>query len=73
MVVFFVMDLASPRPVFALLDPVLALSGVLAVVLMILGVVAVALRQQLALAPTLRGGVLLASYGVAIWINYGFR
>ena len=73
MVVFFVMDLASPRPVFSLLDPVLALSGALAVVLMLLGVAAVALRRHLVLAPNLRGGVLLASYGVAIWIIYAFR
>jgi len=73
MVVFFVMDLASPRPVFSLLDPVLALSGTLAVVLMLLGVAAVALRRQLAFAPAVRGGVLLASYGVAIWIMYTYR
>jgi cation:H+ antiporter len=73
MVVFFVMDLASRQPVFSLLDPVLALSGALAVVLMVLGVAALALRRQLVLAPTLRGGVLLASYGVAIWIIYAFR
>jgi cation:H+ antiporter len=73
MVVFFVMDLASPRPVFTLLEPVLALSGALAVVLMLLGVAAVALRRQIVLAPTLRGGVLLASYGVAIWIIYACR
>jgi cation:H+ antiporter len=73
MVVFFVMDLASSRPVFSLLDPVLALSGTLAVVLMLLGVAAVALRRQHALAPALRGGVLLASYGIAIWIIYAYR
>jgi len=73
MVVFFVMDLASPRPVFSILDPLLALSGALAVVLMLLGVAAVALRRHLVLAPTLRGGVLLASYGAAIWIIYAFR
>jgi cation:H+ antiporter len=73
MVVFFVMDLASRLPVFSLLDPVLALSGALAVALMLLGVAAVALRRHLVLAPTLRGGVLLASYGVAIWIVYAFR
>jgi cation:H+ antiporter len=73
MVVFFVMDLASPRPVFSLLDPVLALSGALAVVLMMLGMAAVALRRHLVLAPALRGGVLLASYGIAIWIIYAFR
>jgi cation:H+ antiporter len=68
MVVFFVMDLVSRRPVFSLLDPVLALSGALAVVLMVLGVAVVALRRHLVLAPTLRGGVLLASYGAAILI-----
>jgi cation:H+ antiporter len=73
MVVFFVMDLASRPPVFSLLDPVLALSGALAVVLMLLGIVAIALRRQLVFAQTLRGGVLLASYGVAIWIIYAFR
>jgi cation:H+ antiporter len=73
MVVFFAMDLVSPHPIFSLLDPVLALSGALAVVLMLLGVAAVALRRQLVLAPNLRGGVLLASYGVAIWIIYVCR
>jgi cation:H+ antiporter len=73
MVVFFVMDLVSTRPVFSLLDPVLALSGGLAVVLMLLGVAVVALRRHLVLAPTLRGGVLLASYGLAILIIYACR
>jgi cation:H+ antiporter len=73
MVVFFVMDLASPRPVFSLLDPVLALSGGLAVILMLLGVVAIALRRRVLLDQTLRGGVLLACYGVAIWILYALR
>jgi cation:H+ antiporter len=73
MVVFFVMDMVSPYPVFSLLDPVLALSGALAVVLMLLGVAAVAWRRHLVLAPTLRGGVLIASYGVAIWIIYVCR
>jgi cation:H+ antiporter len=73
MVVFYVMDLASPRPVFSLLDPLLALSGALAVGLMVLGLVAVSIRRHVVLAPTLRGGVLLASYGVAIWIIYAYR
>ena len=73
MVVFFVMDLVSTRPVFSLLDPVLALSGGLAVMLMLLGVAVVLLRRHLVLAPTLRGGVLLASYGVAILIIYACR
>jgi hypothetical protein len=67
------MDLASPRPVFSLLDPVLALSGGLAVILMLLGVVALALRRRVVLDQTLRGGVLLACYGVAIWILYALR
>jgi len=73
MVVFFAMDVISPRPVFSLLDPLLALSGALAVILMLLGVVVVALRRHLVVAPTLRGGVLLASYGVAIFIIYACR
>jgi Ca2+/Na+ antiporter len=73
MVVFFVMDLAARRPVFSLLDPVLALSGGLAVVLMLLGVAALALRRHSPLTRPLRGGVLLASYGVAIWIIYACR
>jgi cation:H+ antiporter len=73
MVVFFVMDLVSPQPVFSLLDPLLALSGCLAVVVMLLGVVAVAMRRHLRFAPSLNGGVLLASYGLAIWIIYAFR
>jgi cation:H+ antiporter len=73
MVVFFVMDLVSPQPVFSLLDPLLALSGALAVVLMLLGVAAVVMRRHLRFAPSLNGGVLLASYGLAIWIIYAFR
>jgi cation:H+ antiporter len=73
MVVFFVMDLVSPRPVFSLLDPVLALSGWLAVVLMLLGVAAIALRRRVLPDATVRGGVLLASYGLAIWIIYAWR
>jgi cation:H+ antiporter len=73
MVVFFAMDVISARPVFSLLDPLLALSGALAVTLMLLGVVVVALRRHLVVAPNLRGGVLLASYGVAIFIIYACR
>ena len=73
MVVFYVMDLASPLPIFSQLDPILALSGSLAVVLMSLGVGAVAVRRRPLLAPALRGGVLLASYGVALLIIYLFR
>jgi cation:H+ antiporter len=73
MVVFFAMDLVSTRPVFSLIDPVLALSGALAVLLMLLGIAVVALRRHLVLAPTLRGGVLLASYGLAILIIYAYR
>lgn len=73
MVVFFVMDLVSTRPIFSSLDPVLALSGGLAVVLMLLGVAVIALRRHLVLAPTLRGGVLLACYGAAILIIYACR
>jgi hypothetical protein len=55
MVVFLRNGFGSPRPIFSLLDPVLALSGVLAVLLMLLGVAAVTLRRYLVLAPTLRG------------------
>jgi cation:H+ antiporter len=73
MVVFYVMDLASPRSIFSLLSPILGLSGALAVLLMLLGVVALALRRRLDFAPSLRGGVLLASYGLAIWIIYAYR
>jgi cation:H+ antiporter len=73
MVVFFAMDLASPRSVFALLDPVLALSGLLTVVLMLIGMGAVAYRRHHVLTPNFSGGVLLASYGFAIWIIYVFR
>ena len=73
MVVFFAMDLVSTRPVFSLLDPVLALSGALAVILMLLGLAVVALRRHLVPAPNLRGGVLLVSYGVAILIIYACR
>ena len=73
MVVFFAMDMISTRPVLTLLDPVLALSGGLAVVLMLLGVAVVALRRHLVLAPAVRGGLLLASYCVAIFIIYACR
>jgi cation:H+ antiporter len=71
MVVFFAMDLASPRaPVFSMLDPVLALSGFLAVALMVLGLAAVAYRRGPDAAANVGGGVLLASYGFAIWLLY---
>ncbi len=73
MVVFFVMDLVSTRPVFSLLDPVLAVSGALAVVLMVLGLAVVTLRRHVFPAPSLRGGVLLGSYCVAILIIYACR
>jgi cation:H+ antiporter len=73
MVVFYTMDLVSPAPVFSLLDPVLALPGALAVLLMILGVALVTVRRQLSIAPGLRGAVLLASYCLAIWIIYLYR
>ena len=70
MVVFFLMDLASPVPIFSTLDPVLALSGFLAVALMVLGLAAVAYRRGPASAANVGGGVLLASYGFAIWLLY---
>src|SRR5579883_169516 len=73
MVVFYVMDLASSTPVFSLLNPVLALSGVLATMLMILGVSLVRVRRRLSITRGLRGGFLLASYGLAIWITYRYR
>jgi cation:H+ antiporter len=73
MVVFFAMDLASPRPIFSLLDPVLSVSGLLAVALMLLGLWAVAYRRHHILAPNLTGGAMLASYGCAVWILYAFR
>jgi cation:H+ antiporter len=73
MVVFFLMDLASPAPIFSKLDPVLALSGFLAVALMLLGLVAVAYRRRTVMTPNVGGGVLLAMYGFAIWVLYLYR
>jgi cation:H+ antiporter len=73
MVVFFLMDLASPVPIFSTLDPVLALSGFLAVALMLLGLAAVAYRRRTMFAPNVGGGVLLAMYGFAIWVIYLYR
>jgi hypothetical protein len=73
MVLFFPMDLVSTRPVFSSLDRVLVLSGGLAVLLMLLSVTLVALRRYQVLAPALRGGVLLASYGVATYWGLGVR
>jgi cation:H+ antiporter len=73
MVVFYFMDLVSPHPIFSLLEPVLALSGVLAVALMLLGVGAIAFRRHIVPDATVRGGVLLASYGLALWIIYAYR
>src|SRR5712691_8417203 len=64
------MDLASTRYVFSLLDPVLAISGLLAVALMLLGLTAVACRCHHVLAPNLSGSALLACYGCAVWILY---
>jgi cation:H+ antiporter len=73
MVVFFPMDLASSRSVFSFLDPVLILSGLLAIALMLVGLAAVAYRRHHVLAPNLSGGALLACYGFAVWILYAFR
>jgi cation:H+ antiporter len=73
MVVFFPMDLASSRSVFSLLDPVLTLSGLLAIALMLVGLAAVAYRRHHVLTPNLSGGALLACYGFAVWILYAFR
>lgn len=73
MVVFFLMDLASPTPIFSKLDPVLALSGFLAVALMLLGLAAVAYRRRTVAAANVGGGVLLAMYGFAIWVLYLYR
>jgi cation:H+ antiporter len=73
MVVFFAMDLASSKPVFSLLDPILALSGFMAAALMLLGLGAVAYRNHHSSAPAVGGGLLLASYGCAIWILYVCR
>jgi cation:H+ antiporter len=73
MVVFFLMDLVSARSVFSLLDPVLALSGLMAITLMLLGLAAVAYRRYHVLAPNLSGGALLACYGFAVWLLYAFR
>ena len=63
----------SPNPVFSSLDPMLALSGFMAVALMVLGLGAVTHRQHHSSAPTVSGGLLLASYGCAIWILYACR
>jgi cation:H+ antiporter len=73
MVVFFAMDLASPVSVFSRLEPVLTLSGGLAVCLMLLGLVTITHRRRLYLLPDLGGGILLASYGLAIWVVYAVR
>ena len=73
MVVFFPMDLASSRSVFSFLDPVLTISGLLAIALMLVGLAAVAYRRHHVLAPNLSGGALLACYGFAVWILYAFR
>ncbi|MGH8011676.1 MAG: sodium:calcium antiporter [Candidatus Binataceae bacterium] len=73
MVVFFAMDLASPTPVFASLDPGLAVAGFLAVLLMVLGVLAISYRRQHAAAWYTSSGLLLASYGTAIWLLYLLR
>jgi cation:H+ antiporter len=73
MVVFFAMDLASPVSVFSRLDPVLSISGFLAVILMTVGWMATSSRRGALLLPELGGSVLLASYGVAIWAVYALR
>ncbi|MGH7987405.1 MAG: sodium:calcium antiporter [Candidatus Binataceae bacterium] len=73
MVVFFAMDMASPTPVFASLDPGLALAGFLAVLLMMLGVVAISYRRQHTAALYTGSGLLLAFYGTAIWLLYFWR
>ncbi|HKV56508.1 MAG TPA: hypothetical protein VJN94_17875, partial [Candidatus Binataceae bacterium] len=73
MVVFFAMDLASPVSVFSRLDPVLTVSGSLAVLLMLLGLAAISYRRRVYVLRDLGGGILLASYGAAIWAVYALR
>ena len=73
MVVFFAMDLASPVSVFARLDPVLTVSGSFAVLLMLVGLGAISYRRRIYVLPDLGGGILLASYGAAIWAVYALR
>jgi len=73
MVVFFAMDLASPVAVFGQLDPALSISGFLAATLMTLGIAAISFRRRGYGVPDLGGGILLASYGAAIWAVYALR
>jgi cation:H+ antiporter len=73
MVVFFAMDIASPAPIFSSLNPQLALAGFLAALLMAFGLIAINYRRQHALAMYTRGGLLLACYGLAIWVLYRWR
>ena len=72
MVVFFAMDMAYGKgSVFAALAPVHALSGSLAVVLMALGLAAIVYRSDRRMDLMEPGsGLMLASYGLAIWLVY---
>jgi cation:H+ antiporter len=72
MVVFFPMDLASRSPIFSTLSPTLAISGFLALGLMCLSVPAVLQRNGYRISA-IHSGVLVAAYGVAVWIDYLFR
>ena len=74
MVIFFPMDLASHGgSVFGALDPVHALSGSLAVVLMSLGLAAIVYRTDRRLALLEPGsGLMLASYALAILLVYAY-
>jgi cation:H+ antiporter len=72
MVVFFPMDLASRTPVFSTLSPTLAISGFLALALMCLSIPAVLLRSGYRILA-IHSGVLVAAYGLAVWIDYLWR
>jgi cation:H+ antiporter len=69
MVVFFAMDLASPVPVFSLFSPSIAISGFLSVALMCIALRALARRGDYHI-PALDGGLIMAGYLIAIWIDY---
>lgn len=72
MVIFLILDLASPSgSIFAALSPVHAISGILAVVLMSLGLASILYRAErrfFMLEPD--SALMLAAYALSIWIVY---
>ena len=71
MAIFFLMDVASPTPIFAALDPTHAVTALFAVVLMALGAAAIVYRAERRYWMIEPDSLLMvAVYVVALWLVF---